>query len=393
MHDKGVSLFAPRAARFGDPRDAVGPETGPSDARRLHELLATLAHELRSPLGALTDGIELVRRCTHRPERLERAASMMARQAHQMAAVVDRLLDAERVLLGKTVLTRDTVDISEVAGSALETLNATFDAAGQHVATSLPQRGAALVHGDTLVLVQVVENLLANASKFTDAGGRIWLNVSTQKSVVRISVRDTGIGMEPHLVRRAFDMLEQGPDRARRGRTGIGLGLALVRELVGLHDGDVEARSDGPGRGSEFLVTLPRWQTDRTPRAEPEPVRPRALPHRRVLVVDDEPDAVAALVELLRLEGQTVRAADDGRAALETARRFEPEVVLLDLVMPEMNGFEACSRLRADLGERVLLVAVTGRPVAPERLRQAGFDAHLPKPTSLSKLRELLAGS
>ncbi len=358
------------------------------DDRRKDEFLAMLGHELRNPLSALTNGLDLLR-LNGGPREPIRA--MMERQTRRMTAMLDQLLDVARVISGKFELTSEVADLVEVAGAAVESVRPIL-ATGEHELTvSMPPAGTVLVLGDAIRLAQVVENLLGNAAKYTENGGRIWLSLTASRETVKVAVRDNGIGMEPEVVAHMFDLFTQAPVSLHRAKGGLGLGLALVRSLVQMHGGEVEATSAGPGRGTEVVVTLPRLHRGQLAASGDEPPAAAAPHSRRILVVDDEADAAEALVELLNLQGHQARSALDGAAALAAARELAPEVVLLDLGLPIMNGYEVAIRLRELLGKSVLLVALTGYQDDRVRLRAAGFDGHLLKPTSLDKLYGMLA--
>jgi two-component system CheB/CheR fusion protein len=362
------------------------------DHQRKDEFLAMLGHELRNPLAALVNGVELLEQAGG-PD-LEPIRAMMGRQTGRMTAMLDQLLDVARVISGKLELVREAADIAEAARSAVESVKPLLEAPGHELTLSLPPAGAVLVHGDAARLAQVIENLLANASKYTDDGGRIWLNVEATDDTVEVSVRDTGIGVEPELLSHIFDLFTQAPSGLHRTKGGLGLGLSLVRNLVQMHGGSVEAFSAGAGKGTEMVVTLPRLRAGRRgspgkKRKETEAAGPPA--QRRILVVDDEPDTAGALAELLGLKGHTARAVPDGASALALVQTFDPEIMLLDLGLPGMDGYQVASKVREMLGQRVMLVALTGYQDDPVRLREAGFDAHLLKPTSLEKLFTLVS--
>ncbi|HSL84370.1 MAG TPA: CheR family methyltransferase, partial [Thermoanaerobaculia bacterium] len=362
------------------------------DHRRKDEFLAMLGHELRNPLAALVNGVELLEQAGD-PD-MEPIRAMMARQTGRLTAMLDQLLDVARVVSGKLELAREAADVAEAARSAAESVKPLLDAAGHELTVSLPPAGAVLVHGDEARLAQVTENLLANAAKYTDDGGRIWLTVEAADDTVELSVRDTGIGVEPEVLSHIFELFTQAPSGRHRAKGGLGLGLPLVRNLVRMHGGSVEAFSAGAGKGTEVVVTLPRLRTGRrAPRPKKRKETQAAAPpaERRILVVDDEPDTAGALAELLGHQGHTARAVPDGASALALVETFDPELVLLDLGLPGMNGYEVARKLRETLDERAMLVALTGYQDDPVRLREAGFDAHLLKPTSLEKLYALVA--
>ncbi len=375
------------------------------DDRRKNEFLAVLGHELRNPLSALTSGLDLIRLTG--VGSVEPIRAMMERQTRRMTAMLDQLLEVARVIAGKFELEREAADLAEAARAAIESVQPMLTAAGHELATSLPPAGTALVLGDAVRLAQVIENLLGNAVKFTDAGGRIWLTVEGNEETIRLAVRDNGIGMEPAVLEHAFDMFAQAPSSLRRARGGLGIGLPLVRQLVRMHGGAVDASSAGPGQGTEVVVTLPRLRGHRLePEPEPveqvpvehspgehSPVEPHPIAHRRILVVDDEEDAAQALVEILSLHGHETRWAPDRDCALAVAAELEPEVVLLDLGLPGVNGYQVARELREMLGREPLLLALTGYQDDRARLEEAGFDGHLLKPTDLGQLFARLADS
>lgn len=362
------------------------------DHRRKDEFLAMLGHELRNPMAALTSGIELVRRSSADAARVEQVGATMARQTRRITAMLDQLLDVSRVISGKLELARDAVDVTDVVRSAIDTVTPMVESARQVLTVSLPPEGSMLVLGDGLRLAQVVENLLVNASKYTESRGHIWVTAGATDESVHISVRDTGIGMDPDFLEHAFELFTQAPRGLDRAKGGLGLGLPIVRSLVALHGGQVEARSDGLGKGCELVVTLPRLRSGRVTQTPDVDLRPRAIPARRVLVVEDEEDTATMLMDILALEGQDVRVAHDGASALEVARQFHPDVVLLDLGLPATDGYEVAATLRGEHGKDMLLVAMTGYQRDAERLEASGFDEHLLKPLDLDRLLDLLAG-
>lgn len=364
------------------------------DDRRKNEFLAVLGHELRNPLSALASGVDLLRLSDGGP--VEPIRAMMERQTRRMTAMLDQLLDVARVIAGKFELEREAVDLAETAKAAIESVQPMLTAAGHELTTSLPPAGTAVVLGDAVRLAQVIENLLGNAVKFTESGGRIWLTLEeTDDDTIRLAVRDSGIGMEPAVLDHAFDMFAQAPSSLRRAGGGLGIGLPLVRQLVRMHGGAVDAFSAGAGQGTEVVVTLPRLRGRRSELepAEPRPAEPHPIARRRILVVDDEEDAAQALVEILSLRGHEVRGAPDRDGALAVAAEFEPEVVLLDLGLPGENGYQVARELRELLGRKPLLLALTGYKADRARLEEAGFDDHLLKPTDLAELFARLADS
>ncbi len=361
--------------------------------RRKDEFLAMLGHELRNPLAALVSGLQLLERRRGDPEAVEEIRKRLARQTQRMTSMLDQLLDVSRLVRGKIELVREPVDLVDAARTAAEAVTPEIERAGHHLELTTPPAGAALVRGDSVRLIQVVENLLSNAAKYTENGGRIRLSVDAEGGRARIRVSDTGTGIDPELLPHIFDVFSQGPQQLARSQGGLGLGLPLVRLLVSMHGGEVYAYSEGPGQGSEFVVELPRLLSETAGDlvAENSATPSPAAAPRRVLVVDDERDNADMLGDLLRERGHEVRIAHDGPAALEATESFEPEVVLLDLGLPDMDGYEVAAKLRARARERrPFVVALTGYHRDPQRLRDAGFDDHLLKPPELSKLTGLL---
>ncbi|BAU49339.1 chemotaxis protein CheY [Sulfurifustis variabilis] len=360
------------------------------DHRRKDEFLAMLGHELRNPLAALANGLTVLRAAGGEADVVERTLAMMARQTRRMTAMLDQLLDVARVSSGKFALAQEAVDVVDAATAAVETVQPMLESAGHELTVSLPPKGTALVLGDGVRLVQVAENLLGNAVKYTETGGRIWLTVSAIGDTVKLSVRDTGIGLEPDMLDHVFDLFTQASRSLHRAKGGLGLGLPLVRSLVEMHRGHVDAYSAGLGQGSEFVVTLPRLHIGQVPRPRDGEAGLPAVLSRRVLVVEDENDAAQSLADLLTIRGHDVRTVPDGLAALDTARAFKPDVVILDLGLPKMDGYQVARKLREEQGKRMLLVALTGYKKDAARLSEAGFDEHLLKPPDLAKLLDLL---
>ncbi|MBI2565679.1 MAG: response regulator [Candidatus Schekmanbacteria bacterium] len=362
------------------------------DHRRKDEFLAMLGHELRNPLSAVANGIAIISGTDGIPPRVEQVSAMMERQIQRMTTLLDQILDVGRVISGKLEIVRESVDLVEAVRSGIETVTPMIDIARHELTTSLPPEGTVLVLGDAGRLAQVVENLLANAVKYTDNGGRIWLTVKATEDTVKLSIRDNGIGMEPEVLAHAFELFTQAPRFPDRAKGGLGLGLALVRSLVEMHRGHVVAFSAGLGSGSEFVVTLPRLRTGRLAllrgrQAGQQPV----VPHE-VLIVDDEEDAATTLVDLLTMRGHDVRAAHDGPSALEAARGFHPDVVLLDLGLPGMDGYAVARKLREEHGTQMRIIAMTGYQKDADQLQEAGFDEHLLKPPDIDRLTSLIAG-
>ncbi|WP_295444388.1 ATP-binding protein [uncultured Thiodictyon sp.] len=360
--------------------------------RRKDEFLATLAHELRNPLAPLRTGLDLLRLRGQGPEIAGRAQAMMERQLAHLVRLVDDLLDVSRITRGKIELRREPVDLCETVRAAMEVVSAsTLDTQRQLVAR-LPNEPLT-VGGDPVRLAQSVGNLLNNAIKFTNVGGHIWLTLGRDGGEAKLSVRDDGEGIPADQRNAIFELFAQAHP-TRRG--GLGIGLALVRSLVQLHGGQVEARSDGPGQGSEFVIRLPLLEVAPTPllvAAEPAVMVPLS---RQILVVDDHPDIADSLGILLRLLGAQVRIVYNGAQALEAFSSERPDVVFLDLGLPDMDGYEVARRMRAhDPTGSLVLVAVTGWGAEQDRRRVqlAGFDHHLIKPASLDDLQAVLGRS
>jgi len=362
--------------------------------RRKDEFLAMLAHELRNPLAPLRNAVEVMRlKGTSDPD-LRWARDVVERQVQQLTRLVNDLLDVSRFNRGKIDLQMEPVDLSAVVARAVEISRPLIDAHDHYLKVSLPQQPVR-VEGDLTRLAQVLSNMLNNAAKYTEEGGRIDLTVESSGREAVIRVRDTGAGIAAEMLPNIFEMFAQVQGSVSRSEGGLGIGLTLVRKLVEMHGGSVAAFSDGLGHGSEFVVRLALL--DDAPSladGEAEAHRPRKIPVRNVLIVDNNQDAADSLALLLRLADQEVRTAYDGPAALDLARAWPPDVVLLDIGMPGMDGLEVARRLRHDLGlKQALLVALTGYGGEDDRRRsrEAGFDAHLVKPADVRALRGLLA--
>ncbi|MFZ5521705.1 MAG: ATP-binding protein [Pseudomonadota bacterium] len=364
-------------------------------SRQKDEFLAMLAHELRNPLAPIRAASEILRRLNSTDARAQQAATIIARQVEHMTGLIDDLLDVARVTRGMVALERAPVDLDSIVSPAVEEVRALIEAKRQTLL--VPAFGEALhVDGDRKRLTQVVANLLNNAAKYTPEGGRISIELSATPEQVQLVVRDTGVGMDAELLPRVFDLFSQGQRSHDRAQGGLGIGLALVRNLVQLHGGSVRACSDGPGRGSCFTVTLPRLQVQPQPVQAEEPAPPPDFPagnRLRLMVVDDNRDAAETLALLLESQGHTVDVQNDPRAALERADRVHPDVFILDIGMPHLDGYELAQRLRARPGGmQAVIIALTGYGQAEDvaRARNAGFDHHLVKPLDASRLSTLL---
>ena len=371
-----------------------GTELSEAD-RRKNEFLAMLGHELRNPLSALAHGLELLGKVPDDRPRSEELRGVLVRQTKRIGILLDQLLDIARVISGKVNLSKDPIDLADVVRAAVETVTSLVEIQKHKLTLSLPPDQSAMVLGDGVRLTQVVENLLTNAVKYTNEGGQIALTLETDKDKARIIVRDSGVGMSAEFLPHVFEVFTQAPRTLDRAKGGLGLGMPLVQRLIEMHDGQVKASSRGLGQGSEFIVTLPRLLKLRS-KDELEvklvPIEPRNLLPRRILVVDDEKDVAETFADLLKEEGHQTLAVNSGPAALVAFRTFDPEVVLLDLGLPGMDGYEVAKRLREEhRDKKVLLIAVTGYQNDAARLKQAGFDQHLLKPPDLRKLSASIA--
>jgi len=390
---ENAQLYRSLQAEIAERRAA---ETELQDAsRRKDEFLAMLSHELRNPLAPIRNALEVVRRIAPPDSKITWAGDVMDRQVGHLTRLVEELLDVARISQGKIALNREPVDLNDVIAHSVETAQPFIEARGHGLTVQLPHTPVFL-HGDFARLSQVVGNLLHNAAKFTDEGGRIHLALWVEDGESVIAVRDGGIGIDAALLPRIFDLFSQGSRSLDRSQGGLGVGLTLVRRLVELHGGRVEALSDGADRGAEFRVRLPcisvaSGDTDNASIAEPSP---RAA-GRRVLIVDDNHDAAESVAQFLQLEGHEVKTVCDGVQAITCAPVFAPQVVVLDIGLPGLSGYDVAQRLR-DLPatRQALIVAVTGYGQKEDRQRAmaSGFDHHFVKPTDPHALTALIAG-
>jgi PAS domain S-box-containing protein len=360
--------------------------------RRKDEFLAMLAHELRNPLAAVQGAIRVARRPDADPSARDEAHEILDRQAQHLGRLIDDLLDVSRITRGTVELRREPVDVAAVLGRAVEGARPLVDARGHALAIETAD-GPLRVLADPTRLEQVFGNLLANAAKYTDPGGRIAVVAGRQGDAVVVRVRDNGVGIAPEMLPKVFDLFTQVDQSLARSQGGLGIGLTLVKQLVELHGGTIDAQSE-PGRGSAFTVRLPALP------AAPEAGHPAPTPAdlagrgRPLLIVDDNADTARLTGRLLAAQGFRVRLVHDGHAALEAARAFAPEVVLLDIGLPGLDGYEVARRLRQDEALKdTLLIAVSGYGDAPSRARgrEAGFDHHLVKPIDFDELGRILA--
>jgi PAS domain S-box-containing protein len=364
--------------------------------RRKDEFLALLGHELRNPLAPIRNALLIMKLPEAGASVMQRAREMMERQVEYMVRLVDDLLDVSRIVRGKVELRREPVELAAVVARAVETSQPIIDAEGHQLTHSAPPEPL-WVNGDLVRLAQVVSNLLNNAAKYTERGGRIGLATSREGGEAVLRVRDTGVGIAPELLPRLFDMFFQAERRTKESQGGLGIGLSLVRGLVELHGGNVEVYSGGPGTGSEFVVRLPLSAGDEgkdDQRTQSVQTTDAKLTPRRILVVDDNVDAADSLAMLLRLKGQEVQVSYDGPSALAKADADPPAIAFLDLGMPKMDGYELARAFRAHpVLKRVVLVALTGwgQPEDRQRTKEVGFDHHLVKPIEVEVLHGLLS--
>lgn len=363
--------------------------------RRKNEFLALLAHELRNPLAPILNAVQVLRLKGSTGEAVQAAAEMMERQISQMVRLVDDLLDVSRISRGTIELRRGRVELASVVHHAVEAADSLVQCMGHNLTLTLPPQPIYL-NADPTRLAQIIGNLLNNACKFTDKGGRISLTAEQDGDQVVIRVRDTGIGLAADQLPRIFDMFVQVDSSLERSAGGLGIGLPLVKTLVEMHGGTVEARSAGLGRGSEFIVRLPALAAAEPPLLEPSPGDARPSTARRILVVDDNRDSADSLAMLLELTGNQTRTAYDGFEAVDAAAAFRPDVVLLDIGLPRQNGYEAARQIRQQpWGKPMLLVALTGwgKDEDRQKSKEAGFDGHLVKPVDRAALSKLLGDS
>jgi len=361
--------------------------------QRKDEFLATLAHEIRNPLAPIRNELEIMRVARGNPDVMEHSRAVMERQLAHLVHLVDDLMDVSRITRGKLELRREKLSLQAVLQAALETSRPLIEAARHDLTVNMP-RTPVYVLGDLTRLAQIFSNLLNNAAKYTPPGGRIFLTAAAVNGDAVIEVRDTGVGIAGEALPKIFEMFTQ-ENRNRGVAPGLGIGLALVHALTEMHGGTVAAASDGVGAGSLFTVRLPVQQAveieESGVRAQAEPA---ATVRRRVLVADDNLDAAESLSMLLTMMGHEVRAAHDGAQAVEQAEQFRPDLILMDVGMPRLDGLQATMKIRSmDWGASPLIVALTGwgQDADRERSKEAGCDVHLVKPLDFDRLTVLLA--
>ncbi len=362
--------------------------------RRKDEFLAMLGHELRNPLAPMRSVMETLQRQRLDGPALERAYAMLDRQVVHLSRLVDDLLDVSRITRGLVELSKQPVNLAEVVDQAVEMATPAIEGRGHELSLTLPHKPLR-VEGDATRLTQVVFNLLNNAAKYTDPRGKIWLTFQRDADQAVLRVRDNGTGMKPDLVPKVFDLFTQGERTLDRSQGGLGLGLTLVRRLVEMHGGTVEAHSEGSGQGSEFTVRLPALpaEAEQSPSARPTVPPPAAVQVDRALVVDDVPDIAEGFSWMLEGLAGEIKMAHSGAEAVEQARDFRPNLILCDLGMPGMDGYETCRRLRRLPGlEKAVIAAISGYggEEFQRKSQEAGFDRHLTKPIGRAVLEELV---
>jgi signal transduction histidine kinase len=365
--------------------------------RHKDEFLAMLAHELRNPLAPIRNAVEIMRRSAITDPQLVWSRDVIERQVKHLSRLVDDLLDVSRITRGNINLNREPVPVTMIVSRAIETIQPLLTEQRHELVLELTDEGLE-VEGDLTRLTQVLGNLLNNAAKYTDPGGRINLTLRRVEREIELSVRDTGIGIPPELLPRLFNLFTQVDAAAHRSQGGLGIGLALVRQLVEMHGGRVSAFSDGPNKGSEFVIRLPLRETLSRESANGSvvlgPVVAEARRGHRILLADDNRDALDSLATLLQCDGHEVHTAADGAEALALAAVCRPDVMLLDIGMPKLDGYEVARRVRAEpWGKGTVLIALTGwgQDEDRRRSREVGFDNHLVKPLDPDKLSAMLA--
>jgi PAS domain S-box-containing protein len=356
--------------------------------KNVNEFIATLAHELRNPLAPIRTAVQVMAKAPANDPAQETMRQTIERQSAQLARIVNDMIDVSRITRGAIAIEHAPVDVADVARRAAETAAPLIDGAGHKLSMELPGEPV-WVEGDLHRLTQLATNLLNNAARYTPQGGRISLAVGAEASQARLQVRDNGRGIEPELLERIFDMFVQGRPPSRRVAGGLGIGLALSRKIAELHGGSLDARSDGPGKGSEFTLRLPAAKPEERLRGQDAGSSFASGGPQRILVVDDNIDAARSLEMLLKSLGHETLVMHDGADALRAAREYRPSIVLLDIGMPGLDGYEVARRLRTmEGGESLRIVAVTGwgQDADRERSREAGFDLHLVKPVEPREL-------
>jgi CheY-like chemotaxis protein/two-component sensor histidine kinase len=358
--------------------------------RQKNEFLAMLAHELRNPLAPVRNSAELLARTMPADPRTENAINMIKRQVTQLTRLVDDLLDVSRITQGRIELKRQPLEIGGIIAQAMETVEPLLRDR-QHQVSITSSYEAVHVNGDAARLVQCVVNILTNAAKFTDVGGKIRVETRVQDAMAVVEISDSGVGISSELLPRIFNLFVQSDRTLDRSQGGLGIGLSVVKRLVEMHNGQVSARSAGVGKGTTLEIRLPLIDKPGATVKEPPPFK---SPSRRILIVDDNVDSAASLALILSLDGHETKAVNSAQAALQFAESFKPDVVLLDIGLPEMDGYEVASRLRklTELnGVRLIALTGYGQCEDRERAKAVGFDDHLVKPVEFQALERALA--
>src|SRR5881296_3932042 len=354
------------------------------------DFLAMLSHELRNPLGAIQLAAQIIRLGRASQTAIQKATEIVDRQVKHVARLLDDLLDVSRITRGRIGLRKSSVHMATSVAHAVQTSRALIEAQGHSLMVSLPEEPIWL-EADATRLEQILTNLLDNAAKYTPPKGHIAVMASREENDVLLRVRDTGLGISPEMLPRVFDLFAQADPSLAHSQGGLGIGLTLVLKLVELHGGTVTVHSEGLGRGTEVVVRLPLGTPSQMPGA---PVTEQRSRSRHVLVIEDNPDAREMLRTTLEVDGHRVEVAEDGPQGVALARSSRPDVVLVDIGLPGLNGYEVARQMRALLGRHVRLIAVTGygQPEDRRRTKEAGFDAHLTKPVSCEQIAEVLEG-
>ena len=393
--ETGQVIGASKVARDVTLQKRVQRELQEADARKT-EFLALLAHELRNPLGPIRHAVKILRARAPSPDELQWATSIIDRQTEHMTRLVEDLLDVSRITRGTIELRRERVDVATILKAAVEGSSALMERNRHQLKVTTPSQPL-YVDGDVTRLTQVVANLLDNAAKYTDPGGKVWLSAEREGDNAVIRVKDSGVGIPAAMLPRIFDMFTQGGLPLERAQGGLGVGLALVERLVRLHGGHVAAYSSGEGQGSQFTIRLPLAQAQKVPAVERLDAPPQKSERRcRVLVVDDNVDSVESLAMLLRMMGHEVDTASDGASGLVKAAAFRPDVAILDIGLPKVNGYELAKQIRQqEWSKNVVLVALTGWGQEQHRRRseESGFNHHLTKPVEFDVLQDILAAA
>lgn len=362
--------------------------------RRKDEFLAILAHELRNPLAPIRNGLQVLRLADDQQATVKDVRSMMERQVSQLVRLIDDLMDVSRITRGKMELRLERLSLAAVLESAVETSRPLLEEMG-HELTVIAPKDPIFVNADRTRLAQVFMNLLNNAAKYSDRGSRVWLTTECRDNKVIVSVKDSGIGIEADQLSHVFEMFRQVHSALGKSQGGLGIGLTLVKRLIELHGGSVEARSDGPGKGAEFIVSLP-ISTETPPNGPTGNGTERPLKSSfRILIVDDNRDGADSLAMMLRTMGNESRTSYDGPQGVNAAEEFRPEVILLDIGLPNLNGYEVCRTIRKrPWAKSTIIIAVTGWGQDEDRRRsqEAGFDHHMVKPVDPERLMKMLAG-